>query len=159
VRSAVVVVVPEAGPAVGEWRMRYTGDAPAGMPPHVTLLVPFVPPGRIDEAAERLAAPFDVTFARADRFPGTAWLAPEPAEPFAAMVDALVARFPSFPPYGGRFGDIVPHLTVAQAEFEVAVPELEARLPLRARAERALLLEQVSDERWVEVASLPLGST
>ena len=37
-RSAVLVQVPEAEPVVGEWRNRYTLDAPAGIPAHVTIL-------------------------------------------------------------------------------------------------------------------------
>jgi hypothetical protein len=157
-RFALVVPFPELAPAVDELRERTCLSKPShGMPPHVTLLVPSPPDARTLGEELRAFEPFDVTFARVDRFPGTAWLAPEPAEPFVAMVGALVARFPSFRPDDGRFADVVPHLTVAQAEFDVAVPELEASLPLHARVERALLLEHASDERWAEAASLPLG--
>jgi len=158
IRFALVVPFPELAPAVDELRERTCLSKPShGMPPHVTLLVPS--PDDVGALAAVLAgaAPFEVTFARADRFPGTLWLAPEPAEPFVALVGALVARFPEFPPYDGRFGEVVPHLTVAQADFDVAVPAIEARLPLRARAVCALLLEQVEPDRWREVAALPLG--
>ena len=68
--SAVIVAVPQAEPAVGELRLRHTYDAPLGLPPHVTLLYPFVPPAELTEdVEERLArliaaAPaFDVVFA------------------------------------------------------------------------------------------------
>ena len=44
------------------------------------------------EAITQVLAPFDqfdVRFERVDRFPGTLWLAPEPAEPFVAMTEAM----------------------------------------------------------------------
>ena len=43
-RSALVVALPEAAPAVDGWRERTCADRPsAGVPPHVTILFPFVP--------------------------------------------------------------------------------------------------------------------
>ena len=81
-RSAVVVTVPEAAPVVDELRLRYTYDAPRGMPAHVTVLFPFVPAERLDEAGEPLVAllrehtAFEATFARTARFPGVLYLAP-----------------------------------------------------------------------------------
>src|SRR4051812_9857462 len=85
------------------------------LPPHVTVLYPS--PGDVESIAQVLApfAAFDVTFARLDRFPGTLWLAPEPAAPFSAMTEPMVARHADHPPYRGIFTSIVPHLTVAQA--------------------------------------------
>jgi len=83
-------------------------------------------------------AAFEVVFARLDRFPGALWLAPEPAQPFARMIEALMGRFPDYPPYGGAFNEIVPHLTVAQSGFDEAVSTLEPWLPLSTRAERAV---------------------
>src|SRR5262249_20863154 len=42
-RSAVIVPVPEAAAAVDDWRERTCEAKPStGVPPHVTLLVPFV---------------------------------------------------------------------------------------------------------------------
>jgi hypothetical protein len=126
------------------------------MPPHVTLLVPA--PRDVEAIAGVLGAfsAFAVVLARLDRFPGTLWLAPEPAEPFRRMIEALGRRFPEHPPYGGAFGEIVPHLTVAQSGFDAAVSTLEAWLPLRSRAERAVLLEQAQPDHWREVASFEL---
>jgi hypothetical protein len=86
-------------------------------------------------------------------------LAPEPAEPFERMIEALVRRFPEHPPYDGAFTEIVPHLTVAQSAFDDAVSSVEATLPLRARVERAVLLEQAQPDRWQEVAAFPLEET
>jgi hypothetical protein len=157
-RFALSVPFRDLAPAVDDWRERTCATKPShGVPPHVTLLVP-APPD-LDAAAAALApfGPFDVAFARLDRFPGTLWLAPEPAEPFVHMTEALVAAFPGHQPYEGAFSGITPHLTVAQgdglAEVETA---LESRLPLRSRASSVVLFEQVAPDRWRENDELPL---
>src|SRR5436305_14446142 len=105
-RTAIVVVVPEAQALYDAWRERW--DPAPGIPAHVTLLFPFRPAERVDDAllAELRAlfaavAPFDVEFPRIGRFAEVAWLAPEPAEPFVALTETRVARFPEHPPYGG----------------------------------------------------------
>jgi 2'-5' RNA ligase superfamily len=83
-----------------------------------------------------------------NRFPGTLWLAPEPSQPFVRMTEALTARFPGHLPYGGTFAEIVPHLTVAQSDFDEAVDEAQAWLPLRGQARQAVLLEGAEPNRW-----------
>jgi 2'-5' RNA ligase len=86
-----VIGVAEAAPAVGEWRRRYTHDGPLGMPPHVTLLYPFVPADRLDrEVEERLAwivaraESFEFKLRGTARWPEILCLAPEPSDPFRA---------------------------------------------------------------------------
>jgi 2'-5' RNA ligase len=155
----LALVVPFEGlaPVVDDLRERTCESKPShGMPPHVTLLVPA--PRDVEGIAEVLFAfaAFEVVFARLDRFPGTLWLAPEPAQQFARMIEALMRRFPDYPPYGGAFREIVPHLTVAQSEFDEGVSTLEPWLPLSTRADRAVLLEQVQAVHWREVATFEL---
>ncbi len=156
---ALVVPFDELAPVVDALRERTCVTKPShGMPPHVTLLVPS--PREAGPIAEVLAPfrAFDVRFECVDRFPGTLWLAPEPSPPFVRMIEALTRRFPDHPPYGGAFFRIVPHLTVAQSQFDSAVPTAEAWLPLQARAERAVLFEEAEPDRWSEVARFDLGA-
>ena len=157
---ALVVPFEKLAPVVDDLRERTCDSKPShGMPPHVTLLVPAPRDAR---AISGVLAPFpvfDVAFARLDRFPGVLWLAPEPVEPFRRMIEALVRRFPDHPPYGGAFAEIVPHLTVAQAGLDEAGETVQRQLPLRARPERAVLLEREQLDRWREAASFELGET
>jgi 2'-5' RNA ligase len=156
-RSAVIVPVPEAAAAVDGWRERTCDGKPSiGVPPHVTLLAPFLAPdeitgGVIAELQDVLAAPtFGVELRELRRFPGTLYLAPEPAGPFAALTDALVRRFPGYPPYGDPSLPVVPHLTVAQGDDELldrAEAEVTPALPIAAEIGGALLLEQ-DGLRW-----------
>jgi 2'-5' RNA ligase len=157
--SRFALFVPFAGLAeiVDDWRERTCVTKPShGLPPHVTLLVP-APDDveRITETLEPFAA-FDVAFPRLDRFPGTLWLAPEPAEPFRELVAAFGRAFPGHPPYGGRYRNVVPHLTVAQAELDEAAADLEPWLPLQSRADCVQLAEQVQDDHWREIATFEL---
>ena len=59
--SAVVVAVPEAEPAVAAHRRRLDRAAGWGVPAHVTVLYPFVPPDRIDHTTIAALAEAGVT--------------------------------------------------------------------------------------------------
>jgi 2'-5' RNA ligase len=156
-RSAVVVPVPEAAAAVDRWRERTCEAKPStGVPPHVTLLVPFVAPAEITddviaELRDVLAVPaFPLELRELRRFPGTLYLAPEPAAPFARLTAALGRRFPGCPPYGDPSLAVIPHLTVAQGDdalLDRAAAEVTSALPLRAEIRETLLLEH-DGARW-----------
>jgi 2'-5' RNA ligase len=167
-RSGVIVSVPQAEPIVGELRLRHTTDAPLGIPAHVTLLFPFVPPaGLTDDVEERLArliaaAPaFDVTFARTARWPELVYLQPDPADPFGRLTEAIAAEWPEHPPYEGVHDEVIPHLTVAESEdgtlLDRIAVELEPRLPIELRVREAQLYVQGDDGRWRERRDFPLG--
>ncbi|MGH3009573.1 MAG: 2'-5' RNA ligase family protein [Gaiellaceae bacterium] len=126
------------------------------LPPHVTVLFPC--PDDVSAIGDVLApfGAFDVTFARLERFPGTLWLAPEPGEPFVAMTEAMVERWPDHQPYGGSFDTIVPHLSVAQGQLDETETLLEPLLPLRSRAESVVLYERAGGDHWREVQTFAL---
>ena len=156
---ALLVPFRELAPFVDDWRERTCVSKPShGVPPHITLLAPA--PSDIDDTAAALSPflPFDVSFRRLDRFPGTLWLAPEPPEPFIAMTEALMRQFPGYEPYGGVFESITPHLTVAQGDdLDAAWAALTSRLPLRTRVSSVVLFEHVAPDRWREAAELTLA--
>lgn len=167
--SAFAVNVPEAEPYVGTLRERFDASARLGVPAHITLLYPFVSPGKITEAvlgeirgALSLASAFTYALTRIDRFPGALYLAPEPAAPFVALTQRLVDRFPGYLPYGGQHGSIVPHLTVAQAgeaEHALAEAQLAATLPgtgIQATCSEVVLIEN-SSGLWKPMHSFRLA--
>src|SRR3954470_20344369 len=47
--TALVIFVPEAEHSVGEWRLRYEWSAQHGMPPHITILLPFIESTRVTD--------------------------------------------------------------------------------------------------------------
>src|SRR5437763_8233661 len=126
------------------------------LPPHVTVLHPAS--GDVLETAKALE-PFDqfeVRFTRLDRFPGVLWLAPEPSEPFLALTEAMVSRFPSHPPYGGRYSQVIPHLTVAVSLLDETAELVEPLLPLASRVESVVLYESAEGAHWHERATFDL---
>ena len=90
---------------------------------------------------------------------GVVWLAPEPAAAFIAMTEALAAAFPGYLPYEGLHDTVIPHLTLANVDVDVAELTAAARpeLPFRRRVEAAALLVEDEAGRWRIAERLPLG--
>jgi 2'-5' RNA ligase superfamily len=168
--TALVVPVPEAERLVGRYRRLHTPSGSQGMPAHVTLVSPFVPASRFDrdrEAATRTliatAAGFEFSLVATRRFERTLYLAPEPAAPFVELIEALADSFPEYPPYAGTVTEIVPHVTVAQGDDELALGQfaaaLEPSLPVACAAVEATLFERREDGRFHARVSFPFGAS
>ncbi len=166
--SALIVVVPEAEAAVGDWRLRFDPFAAAGEPAHITILYPFLPPGQIGESVlSELAAifaaspPIRFVLSRLLHFEGVIYLAPEPDEQFRRLIEEVSGRYPDFPPYGGMVPpeEIVPHLTVAYKGPHLP-SDLEARLteclPIEAYACDVRLIIRGTDGFWGTARHFPL---
>jgi 2'-5' RNA ligase len=91
--SVVLVPVLDTGPLVRELRLQYDPSAKAGVPPHVTLMFPFLPPSELTEAKVNALAVllsgeerFEFSLTRVREFEqGVVYLEPEPAEPFILL--------------------------------------------------------------------------
>lgn len=163
-QTALVVPVPAAEPVVRAWRDRYDPAARAGVPAHVTVLFPFLPAPLVDADTRAALAgifgshpAFDVRFEDCGRFPGVLYLAPDPDTPFRRLTEAVVARWPEAPPYGGKY-EPHPHLTVAQCEDAVldeAEADLCTGLPLSARVSKVDLVTYTGTD-WQHLESYAL---
>jgi 2'-5' RNA ligase len=157
-RTALIIPVPEAEPAVGRIRADHDPSATLGVPAHVTILFPFLPPDEVDEDALRdlcaRCAAFDFTLDRLERFDdGLVWLHPDPSARFADLTAAVWQRWPERPPYEGAFDEVIPHLTVSESPVDI-----EVTLPIAARAhELALIEEEEAGGRWATRARFPLA--
>ncbi|TQL68540.1 2'-5' RNA ligase superfamily protein [Nocardioides albertanoniae] len=167
--SVLVVPVPELEAYVLE-RTRHYDDSfvstdPAFVHAHITLLAPFVPaPSDADlELVGKIAsAAASWTYTLADvemSAGGNIHLAPEAAEPFAALTAELCAAFPQCPPYEGRFAP-VPHLTVDHvaggADLDSTRTLLARVLPARCHADR-ISLQWYANHGCRLIAEWPLG--
>jgi len=168
--SGLVVPVPAATPAVAPWRERLDPSAVHGVPAHVTVLYPFVPPGEISDSVVReLSAlfaavePFSFVLDRVEWFGDeVVYLAPTPDSPFVALTEAVHKRFPTYAPYGGAYDTITPHLTIGDrgdaAELRQAAVAVEPALPITARASDVWLMVASSGVgAWRVHARFPLG--
>ncbi|MFF5767039.1 2'-5' RNA ligase family protein [Streptomyces tanashiensis] len=166
-QTGLIVRIPEAEPYVRGWRERLDPSARAGVPAHVTVLYPFLDESRIDALvcsalADLLGShpSFDLRFERCGRFPECLYFAPEPDTQLRQLTEAIADRWPEAPPYGGRFAEIVPHLTIAQGQEDVVLEEVEAdlaaRLPFTSHVSSVELIIH-DGTKWQERASFPLG--
>jgi 2'-5' RNA ligase len=175
--SALLVAVPEAEPAVGEHRARLDSSARDGVPAHLTVLYPFLPPASVDGAvlaSLRLlcagSAAFDITLDRVSWFgEEVVWLAPRDDRPFRALTGAMFAAFPECPPYGGRYADVIPHLTIGDradpAALRAAAEAVRGHLPVAARVSEVALMAgpapgnpDTPPGQWRTLAAFPLGA-
>jgi hypothetical protein len=173
--SGLLVPIPEAEAIVGPLRMQHDPTAPRGVPAHVTVLFPFIPRERIDDAVrsevrDLLAgmAAFDYRFSRVEAFGDTnVHLAPEPAEAFLALTDAISRHWPEFPPYGGVIETVIPHLTVGdrlgEGEADAVARQAQEALmrhgPITGRAGAVWLMTEGAGGRWTTDSVHVLGAT
>jgi 2'-5' RNA ligase len=151
-QSAVLIPVPEADTVVGRWRHEHDPVAAAGVPAHITLVVPWLPPSEItqadlDELDSEMAdvKAFDFELTHVDWFGRRVlWVAPEPEGLFRDLTNRLADQFGT-PPYEDEFDEIRPHLTVAHASDGVEL------VPIAADVSRGLPLRCRAEEVWVMV--------
>lgn len=131
---------PAAEPVVGAWRAGLDRAAGVGVPAHVTVTYPFAPlaalaPGDHDRLAAVVAAVPSFTLV-GER---TQWFGDEVlyvelvgAAAVSGLTAAVTDAFPEYPPYGGVFDEVVPHLTVGdhdRSTLRAAESDVRARLP------------------------------
>lgn len=152
--SAVIVPALELDPVVEEFRQRHDPSARAGVPPHVTLMYPFLEPDGLTSQAllelDTLLADvhaFEYSLIDVREFGGgVLYLAPAPAEPFISLTQRVGRAF-DLAPYGGAHAAVVPHLTITQTA--TAFERLEIARALR----RVLPQPAIALEAWVMAGS------
>ncbi len=128
--TETALIVPARLPrALEAVRRQAVRDAGVGLPAHVTLLYPFVPPGALDPRlrtaisdAMATHAQFSYRLSGPGLWPETLYASVEPEAPFRSLYDDLAAAFPAFPIYDGAF-DFVPHVTIAEGA-SAGLPEI-----------------------------------
>jgi hypothetical protein len=168
--SVLLVEVPAAEAVVGSHREHLDANASLGIPAHVTVLSPFMPPQMIGPV---VLAELERVFASIRRFhfqlaatgwfgEETLWLAPTDPTPFLALMDGVYRAFPAFPPFGGRHDKVIPHLTIGHGHpvnvLRAAEQSVQAQLPIEADATTVTLMtEQSAGGQWAKAATFTLA--
>lgn len=156
-QSGLVIPVPAAGPLLASVAARYPGTVREGVPAHVSLLYPFVPADELDERVTGTLGkllveqvPVTVKFVECYRRGGFVALRPDPIAGLTELVNAARRRWPDVKPYGGIYGDVEPHVTVAVSSSEETAATIErevtADLPISAELREAWVV--VFEGRW-----------
>jgi 2'-5' RNA ligase len=171
-RTGLFVVVP-ADDLVGDFRRRHHAASVAReLPPHVTIVFPFVVVSAVDDGLRaELAAhfssfePFQAELVGVGAFRRHAWLAPEPRHRFVELMKQTRERFHDRLPRKDELDEPVPHLTIGEAARgdSVAVladrarTELGPQLPFGFAVDAIGLLEEGADGKWHELSRFELG--
>ena len=72
-------------------------------------------------------------------------------------------RVPDYPPYGGQFAEVVPHLTVGghgtAQQLGAAERDVRRHLPIREQAQAVTLMAEQTDGHWHRRSTFALGLT
>jgi 2'-5' RNA ligase superfamily protein len=160
--------VAAAEPVVADIRLEHDWPAGEGVPAHVTLLGPFLPPQQItDGVIERagqvvgraIRPSFSLTEVR--RVADIAYLAVEPDDGLRAVTAELEEAFPQAPRYGEEFGGPLYHVTIArecgEELFAKIADRLAPSLPILATVEEVVLVEHGDQSGTRLRARFPLG--
>jgi 2'-5' RNA ligase len=169
--TALVLVLDDAGPFDEVRRDFASATVARGIPFHITLLYPFAPRDQLTDAvlAETgglFAArePIEFSLTRIATWASVVYAVPEPDAELRDCMQALWARFPAWPPYGGIHADVVPHATLGEdVDAAEVVTEVERRLqphvPRHYKLDAATLLEEFVPDEWRRREQFPFAST
>jgi 2'-5' RNA ligase len=157
--SSLVIMVPEADHLVMPFRTKYDSIVDVGIPSHITINYPFKldEPVREQQILELIMLfekfhCFRYSLSDIRSFSNSIYLAPDPAEPFLALSQAVIDHYPESLPYEGKFGDVIPHLTLAEFENPEDLPDILEKfrkassgyLPIYAQVNEVLLMDNRS---------------
>ncbi len=158
--SVLAVPVPALDSVIRERTACYDASFVSADPnfvhAHITVLAPWANQPTAEDLArvERVAqavGPFTVELSRIAEFPdGIIHLRPEPDRQLRELASRLVTAFPQFPPYSGRYDDVIPHLTLDRRSASVTPAIVHASighlLPLTVRVDRIDLQWWANDD-------------
>ncbi len=156
-QTGLVIPVPAADALLASVGARYPGTVRDGVPAHVSLLYPFVVAAELDDRITAVCnelvidqVPIPVDFGECYRRGGFVALRPDPSDGLMELMSKARRRWPAVVPYGGVYGDVEPHLTVAMRCSEQTAMRIEqevtAELPICAELREAWLL--VFEGQW-----------
>ena len=174
IEAALIVGCPAADAVVGDQRWHLDRAARAGVPAHLTVLYPFKADLEEEDhqALVKLFGSFPAFTLRGER---TGWfdesvvfIEPVDPTPMIALTEAVRDAFPAYPPYGGRFDEVVAHLTIGNDQPHEALRAAERvvkdRLPISQVVNHVELwsgaaLATAPDGSWRRVRTYRLGDT
>ena len=134
----LLLVTPDAEPLVATWRAEHDPSARFGVPAHVTVRSPFLPPERwTDPALTRLAEflPLTLTLARVEDRRGALVVVAEPDDRLRELTEATTRTWPLLPPHKPDHRPFAYHVTVVRSPDRRirsnATDAIAPHLPLR----------------------------
>lgn len=169
--AIVIVPPPDVCGFADHYRGLYMPETMHRIEPHITIVYPFVPYDELPRVEARLrgvlaaCAPRPISLRGFAAFPdeGILYLRIADPERVLTIYRAILAEFPDYPAYGGKFGDdLVPHMTVGvfkdpEELRRVHEQMLLQRLFIPFDAEEVVVKYKMADGVWYTWDALPLG--
>jgi 2'-5' RNA ligase len=166
-----IVSPPDVCGYADHYRSLYMPDEMHNIEPHITLTVPFVPYDKLSEAEPKLrqalahCPPQHLTFRGFETFPeeGVLYLSLAHHERVHAIYSAILAEFPEYPAYEGKFGDdFIPHMTVGVLSDPEELKRIHEELSVQNLyigfdVEHVTVKYECEDGVWGTWAEIPLG--
>jgi 2'-5' RNA ligase len=170
--SAILVALPELHEFTERWRSacEVAGDPPRPLsevvPPHITVLVPWVPDPKAPRAVAALrevaatSSPFEISFDSVAVWDDLVLFEPE-SDRLDGLLSEVWEKFPDHPPYDGQFETVHPHVTVSTQGGEAVGAEVRDALAQRGdftvRVGELSTWQRGSDGIWQQLDTFPLG--
>ena len=126
----LLLITPAAESLVGRWRAQHDVAARFGIPAHVTVRTPFLPPEHWRDPALSLLErflPIDVTLSHLENRPGALVLVVKPDDGLREITKAVGLSWPTLPPHKANRADLAYHMTVvSDSEREHSFSDLES---------------------------------
>jgi hypothetical protein len=150
----LLLITRDAESLVGRWRAGHDVAARFGIPAHVTIRTPFLPPECWRDPALSLLErflPIDVTLSHLENRPGGLVLIVEPDDELREITEAVGLSWPTLPPHKGNRPDLAYHMTVVRT----------ANDSIRSQASKAIAphlpVRVTGTEMWASEGSLEDG--
>lgn len=152
IETGLIIPIAEMESFIRQHRETNAAVSPEGVPAHLTLLYPFLPPEGCDAAHAEVEAFFATVESFEFELTEVGWfedrvvfLAPSDPAPFIELTERLIGQWTECIPYGGRHaGKHVPHLTLGiegtPEEMRSLAEAAEELLPIRCTATQAWLM-------------------
>jgi hypothetical protein len=132
----LILTTPAAEPIVGPWRAEYDWTAQFGVPAHITVRNPFLPPEQwTDPAIETLEdwLPVEVTLDRVENRPDALVIVAEPDDSLHELTARASSLWPQLPPHKDGMQPVSYHMTIGRdpAFRDAATAAIAPQLPLR----------------------------
>src|SRR5262249_27254352 len=123
-QTGLVFMAPEAEPVLSIVASTYPHLVRPGLPAHITVLYPWIPIDRVSDDALGLCAQLAAATPRTKLTlndigirPGFVYLSCADASHVEDVCNAAQKAWPDLPPYGGKYNDSRPHITLALGEM------------------------------------------
>jgi hypothetical protein len=151
----LLLVTPDAEPLVAPWRAEHDWAARFGIPAHVTLRTPFLPPERWADptlgSTLETFLPVPMTLARLEDRAGALVILVEPEERLREITNATTRAWAMLPPHKADRATFAYHLTVVRTlDRAVRAEASEIIAPL-------LPLSVTGTEMWATAGSAETG--